>query len=215
LERIIKKGSGIIKLSPQILVSDPQKLRAYHNDQIDNGLEGVVCKKWQSFYEPGRRGFHWVKLKQEVTKKGGGLADTIDCVVMGTYRGEGKRTDFGVGAFLVGVRKGDEYVTLTKIGTGLTDDQFRELKVQSSKCKVKEKPEDYNVEKNLTPDTWCEPKIVVEIQADNITKSPLHSAGLALRFPRLVRFRDDKSAAQVTTVKEVEKLFAMQFGKEK
>ncbi len=72
-------------------------------------------------------------------------------------------------------------------------------------------PKDYVVDKNLFPDFWLEPKLVVEIQADNITKSPIHTAGLALRFPRLVRFRDDKSAEQITTMGEVEKLFGMQF----
>ena len=213
LEKLIKEKSKVIKLSPQIVTGDSEELREYHEEQIKNGLEGVVTKKWQSFYEPGRRGFHWVKLKQEETKKGGGLADTIECVVMGTYRGKGKRASFGVGAFLVGVKKGEKFLTISKIGTGLTDEQFRELKVQSSKFKVKEKPKEYQVDKNLDPDTWCEPKIVVEIQADNITESPIHTAGLALRFPRLVRFRDDKSASQITSVKEVQDLFKMQFGK--
>ncbi len=211
LVQTIVPKSRTICLSPQIVTDNSDKLREYHDEQIKNGFEGIVAKKWQSAYEPGRRGFHWVKLKQEMTKKGGGLADTIDAVVMGTYRGEGKRTDFGVGAFLVGIKKGGKFLTISKIGTGLTDEQFRELKVQSSKFKVKEMPKDYVVDKNLFPDFWLEPKLVVEIQADNITKSPIHTAGLALRFPRLVRFRDDKSAEQITTLGEVEKLFGMQF----
>lgn len=212
LEKVIKKGSEIIKLSPQIITSDPEKLREYHDQQIANGLEGIVAKKWQSFYEPGRKGFHWVKLKQEATKKGGGLADTIDCVVMGTYLGEGKRTDFGVGAFLVGIKKGEEFVTLSKIGTGLSDEQFREMRERGKRWEIREKPQEYEVDKNLEPDMWMAPKLVAEIQADNITKSPLHSAGLALRFPRLVRFREDKSAGEASTLNEVEKLFEMQFG---
>ena len=64
--------------------------------------------------------------------------------------------------------------------------------------------------KNLEPDVWCEPKIVVEIQADNITVSPIHTAGLALRFPRLVRFRDDRTAEEATTLQEAKKLYKMQ-----
>jgi len=155
-----------------------------------------------------------VKLKQEETKKGGGLADTIDCVVMGIYIGEGKRTDFGVGAFLVGIKKGDKIVTISKIGTGLTDEQFREIRERGKIWGIKEKPPEYEADKNLTPDKWFKPGLIVEIQADNITESPIHSAGLALRFPRLINFRDDKSADQATTLTEVEKLFKMQFGKE-
>src|SRR3989338_6913444 len=61
---------------------------------------------------------------------GGGLSDRLDCVVMGYYRGKGKRTGFGLGAFLVGVRKGDQFLTIAKIGTGLSDAQWRELKTR-------------------------------------------------------------------------------------
>lgn len=113
----------------------------------------------------------------------------------------------------MGIRRGEHYVTITNIGTGLTDEQFRELKKRSDKFKVKEKPESYLVEKNHTPDFWIKPGIVVEIQADNITKSPTHTAGLALRFPRLVRFRDDKPPEKITSLKEVEELYRLQFGK--
>lgn len=66
--------------------------------------------------------------------------------------------------------------------------------------------------KGLFPDVWIKPQIVVEIAADEITKTPLHTAGLALRFPRLISFRTDKSPREVTTVKEVKKLFKMQNG---
>jgi len=115
---------------------------------------------------------------------------------------------------LVGVKQGGDlegYVTVSKIGTGLTDEQWREMKVRGLKFKVAGKPKEYNVDKNLYPDVWCSPGIVVEIQADNITRSPIHTAGLAFRFPRLKRFRDDKNPNQVTTVKEVEKLYKLQF----
>lgn len=215
LEKILPVTNKTIILSPQIITNDPKKMREYHDKQIKKGLEGVMVKKINAPYDPGRRGFTWVKFKQEETKKGGGLADTVDCVVMGITRGRGKRATFGVGSFLVGVRKRQEFVTVTNIGTGLSDNQFRELNERSKKLKVKAKPKDYLVDKNQEPDIWVEPKIVVEIQADNITKSPIHTAGLALRFPRLVNFRDDKSVEQISTVKEVESLYQMQFAQEK
>jgi len=210
LEKVIRPG-GLIKISPQIITKDAKKLRKYHDEQIEKGLEGVVAKKWHSPYEPGRRGFKWVKLKQEVTKKGGGLADTIDCVVMGTYRGKGKRAGFGVGAFLVGIRGRENILTVSKIGTGLSDEQWKELRMRSERWELKEKPKEYEVDKNLFPDIWCRPEIVVEIQADNITQSPVHTAGLALRFPRLVRFREDKEVGQITSIKELENLYKIQF----
>ena len=212
LEKVLSLGNKTLILTPQIVTKDPKEMRKFHEEQIKIGLEGAMVKKLHAPYDPGRRGFTWVKFKQEETKKGGGLADTIDAVIMGVTRGEGKRASFGVGACLVGIRKGEHFVTVTNIGTGLTDEQFRELKKRSDKLKIKEKPESYQVEKNHIPDFWIKPGIVVEIQADNITKSPTHTAGLALRFPRLIRFRDDKSYEQITTVKEVERLYSLQFG---
>ncbi|MBU3956696.1 ATP-dependent DNA ligase [Patescibacteria group bacterium] len=210
LEKVLPSANKTVVLSPQIVTNNPQELRKYHDEQIKKGLEGVVVKKWQAPYDPGRRGYTWVKFKQEKGKKGGGLADTLDCVVMGYYKGKGKRAEFGIGAFLVGVRKEGQFLTISKIGTGLSDEQWREMYKRCEKVKTGEKPKQYQVAKDLTPDIWCQPKIVVEIEADNITKSPIHTAQYALRFPRLVRFRDDKSPEEATSLREAEKLYKLQ-----
>ena len=213
LEKTIISGSKTILISPQIITESAQELRKFHDEQIKKGLEGVVVKKWKAPYDPGRRGYTWVKLKQEKGKKGGGLADTLDCVVMGYYKGKGKRAKFGIGGFLVGVREkegSDQFLTISKVGTGLSDEQWREMRRRINEVKVKEKPKQYLLDKNLFPDVWCTPKIVVEIEADNITKSPIHTAKYALRFPRLVRFRDDKSPEEATTLVEAEKLYKLQ-----
>ncbi len=210
LEGILPSRNKMILLSPQIVTESPAELRRYHDEQIKKGLEGIVIKKWEAAYDPGKRGYTWVKFKQEKGKKGGGLTDTLDCVVMGYYKGRGKRAGFGLGAFLVGIREKGEFLTISKIGTGLTDEQWKEMYQRCGKVRTKEKPKEYQVDKNLNPDTWCLPKIVVEIEADNITKSPIHAAQYALRFPRLVRFRDDKSSSQATTLKEAEKLYKLQ-----
>jgi DNA ligase-1 len=129
---------------------------------------------------------------------------------MGAYKGRGKRAGFGVGAFLVGVKEADNFKTVSKIGTGLTDEQWRELNERVKKLFVEEKPKEYEVDKNQEPDIWAKPSLVVEILADEITKSPIHTAGLALRFPRLIRFRDEKSPANATSLSELTKLFKMQ-----
>lgn len=148
-------------------------------------------------------------MKQEATSSAK-LADTVDAIVMGYTMGKGKRASFGVGQFLVGVKRGEKIVTTSKIGTGLTDEQFREMKRRLSKLEVKEKPKEYEIHKNYTPDYWVKPSLVVEIAADEITKSPTHTAGLALRFPRLIRFRDDKGVEQATSAAELQKLFELQ-----
>ena len=213
LEKTISKKAKSFKISPQIVVESPRELKEFHRIQIEKGLEGVVVKKWKASYDPGRRGYTWVKLKQEKGKKGGGLSDTLDCVVMGYYKGKGKRASFGIGAFLVGVKQSifsDKILTISKIGTGLTDKQWQEMRKRIEKVAVKKKPKSYLVNKNLKPDVWCLPQIVVEVEADNITKSPIHTAVLALRFPRLICFRDDKSYKEATTLKEAKKISRLQ-----
>ena len=150
-------------------------------------------------------------MKEEEGRQGR-LADTVDCIVMGYTAGKGKRVGFGMGQFLAGVADGDVFKTVTKVGTGLTDEQFRQLKSRLTKIEVKEKPKEYQVDKDLHPDFWVAPNVLVELAADEITVSPKHTAGLALRFPRLIQFRDDKSPKDATTLEELHDLFGMQKG---
>ncbi|MBI2036179.1 ATP-dependent DNA ligase [Candidatus Microgenomates bacterium] len=202
---------GVLMVSQTEQVRDVKRLTILLEDAISKGLEGLVVKRLQSPYEAGGRNFNWVKLKRHSS---GELQDTIDCVILGYIFGRGKRTAFGAGALLVGVydESQDEFVTVSKIGTGLTDEEWREIKVKSEKLKVKTKPA--RVNSKIVPSVWVEPKIVIEVLADEITKSPLHTAGLALRFPRLVSFRGlDKRAEDATTVKELVEMYKEQFKK--
>lgn len=209
LETTVKPGT-LLAVTPQIVTDSAQQLRLYHDDQLKKGLEGAMVKKWNSPYEPGRRGFSWVKFKEEEGKTGK-LTDTIDAVVMGYYAGEGKRTSFGIGALLVGVRTGEQFVTVTKIGTGVSDDLWKELKKKLHAINIREMPTAYTkVNKALIPDVWVSPQVVVELAGDDLTKSPNHGAGYAVRFPRLVKIRTDKTPAQVTTVKELTQMFGNQ-----
>jgi DNA ligase-1 len=160
-------------------------------------------KKSDSAYVGGRKGWNWVKIKEEEGSRGK-LSDTLDVIVMGYYFGRGKRNQFGIGAVLVGVLDSKEQVkTIAKIGTGLSDEQLRQMKSLCELNKSSDMPNLYQVHKNLLPDVWVKPELVIEIAADEITKSPTHSAGVALRFPRMIRFRDDKNWEQATTLSEV------------
>ena len=107
-------------------------------------------------------------------------------------------------------REEERFLTVTKLGTGLSDEEWRKMKQRCDQFKTKKKPQQYQVDKNLTPDVWCCPKIVVEVEADNITQSSIHIAKYSLRFPRWLRFRDDKSSNQTTTLKELKNLYQLQ-----
>ena len=207
LKKIVIEGEKVA-LAPEIIVEDAGDLMNRFNDAIKKGLEGIVAKDLNAPYTVGSRGYAWIKFKREET---GGLEDTLDLVVLGYYKGSGQRAKFGIGAFLVGVldEKGDIFRTVAKIGTGLTDLQWAELKKRCDKIKVKEKPKNYLVPKELACDVWSEPEILVAIRSDEITISPIHSAGYALRFPRLIAFRDDISAKDATTVEELDNLYKL------
>lgn len=204
LHKVLFEADSTFVNSPTLVTENAEELRKYHAAQLGNGLEGVVIKQYASEYQPGRRGWSWVKFKEEEGTTGK-LSDTLDCVVMGYYKGQGKRTGFGIGAFLVGVYDdtSETFRTVAKIGTGLSDEQWREMKARCEHLSLFGAPPNYIVADPLIPDVWTRAELVVEIAADEITNSPTHSAEKALRFPRLIKFRDDKKPEQATTLHEL------------
>jgi DNA ligase-1 len=226
LKEVVLKGKVMEYANEKLVDSEVQIEKIFH-DSVDRHFEGIIAKKLDGLYEAGMRGWNWIKYKKAMSKK---LADTVDVLVMGYTLGEGKRTSFGVGQFLTGIydEEKNRYVTVSKIGTGLTDDQFREFKSKVKGMKIKEKPLLYDVDKLLEPDIWLTPGLVVEIGCDEITRSAVHTAGrvmkpsksgkalsvdkpgFALRFPKLVTFRDDKRPDDITTLSELTKMYEKQ-----
>ena len=226
LKKITREGPTILFANEEITDS-ATRIEEIFQDAISRGLEGVMAKKLDGIYRAGSRDFTWIKYKRSYASK---LSDTVDCVVMGYDYGQGKRTGFGIGDFLIGVydERKAKFLTVAKIGTGLTDREWRTIKMRSEKLKVKSIPKNYEVDKLMVCDVWMLPEIVVEIRADEITRSPVHTAGrvmkpsisgkafdvkeagFALRFPRLERFRDDKKPEDITTLKELKKIYDLQ-----
>lgn len=217
LEKTIADGE-ILFIEKGEVTNDVKKIQQLLDESISEGLEGLVVKRPDSKYEAGARNFNWIKLKRHSS---GELNDTIDCVILGYVFGKGKRSAFGAGALLVGVydEEKDEFVTVSKIGTGLTDEEWREIHKRADKIKTAKKPSRIN--SVLTPSVWIAPEIVIEVLADEITRSPVHTAGksetepgYALRFPRLIKFREkDKQAEDATTVKELISMYNQQYKK--
>jgi len=197
----------VLFITKFLCTTNIKELHKFHEDQLKQGLEGAVIKKIDAPYRSGRKGWAWVKIKEEEGTSGK-LSDTLDCVVMGYYAGRGKRAQFGLGAILVGVldEKKEQLQTIAKIGTGISEEQLVSIKKLCDGLKSAQAITFYDIPKGLKPDVLIEPKLVVEIAADELTKSPLHSAGVALRFPRLLRIRDDKSWEQATTIKELKRI---------
>ena len=208
-------GSTVLLPAPIIKTDSVEVLTKTLLDNISQGLEGVVVKRPDSPYQAGARNFNWVKLKRHTS---GQLNDTVDLVLLGYYFGKGKRAEFGTGALLAGVYDADtdRFATITKLGTGLSDAEWRAIHERADKLQVDQRPA--RVDSILVPDVWLKPEVVVEVLADEITPSPRHTAGkagdepgFALRFPRVVSFRDaDKRPEDATTVKEIAELFRQQ-----
>jgi DNA ligase-1 len=220
LEDNLKAGERV-QMATQAIVNSPQEADVFFEKALADGCEGVVAKSLspQSIYQAGARGFWWIKYKREYTQE---IADTIDAVVVGAFRGRGKRTGW-YGAFLMAVydQEKDTYPTLCKVGTGFDEAALADL---TQRLKVIS-PEERQVvvETSLTPDVWVEPSVVLELRGAELSLSPVHAAardkfqpgfGLALRFPRYTgRLRDDKRAEDCTTVEEVVRLFQTQVRK--
>jgi DNA ligase 1 len=214
LGELIKKGEGIAVIENR-LTDDPRSVDAFFMEKIEAGLEGIMAKRLDSTYQAGARNFNWIKFKRSYQ---GHLRDTVDVVVVGYLRGRGQRARFGIGALLCAVydRKLDRFRTIGKVGSGLTDEEWPRMRGLLDRAAVDHKPA--RVDSLMVPDIWVEPKFVVEVQADEITRSPIHTAGkvgdepgYALRFPRCVDFvRADKSPEDATSEKEILEMAAKQ-----
>lgn len=213
LEKQVIKNDRI-DLSKMKIVNSAKELEDFFQEAIENGMEGVMVKMLNSNYQAGARSYRWVKLKKEYQSE---LTDTLDLVIVGAYRGMGKRSKFKYGSFLMAVYddKNDVFKTVCKVGTGFTEEDLEKLeKLLNPYIHSSKHP---RVLSNMEADFWFIPKIVLEIIGAEITLSPIHTAslnkfregsGLAIRFPRFTgRYRDDKSPEQATTEEELEKMY--------
>ncbi|WP_448583748.1 ATP-dependent DNA ligase [Thermocrinis sp.] len=204
-----------LELSDLKIVQSTKEVEEFFEDAILRGLEGIMGKRLDAPYTAGSRNFNWVKLKRSYK---GQLADTLDVVIVGYFYGRGARAKLGIGTLLTAVYEpsSDTFKTLSKVGSGFTEEEWVSLKKMLDEIKLDHKHA--RVDSLITPDVWVEPKYVITVSADEITRSPLHTAGkvgdepgYALRFPRAVGFvRSDKKPEDATTVEEVLRMYQLQ-----
>lgn len=203
-----------IQLTESIVTDSPENLEHFFQDQVQRGLEGIVVKRLDSVYQAGKRSFNWVKLKRGYRAE---LRETVDVVIVGYLVGKGKRARLGIGSLLTAVYDpdNDRFRTVTKIGSGPTEAEWMDLKRRLDEIRTEGIPR--RVDSIIEPDVWVEPRDVVEVQADEITRSPKHTCGkvgkqhaYALRFPRVVNFRWDKRPEDATTEQEILQMYRMQ-----
>ena len=179
---------------PRLVTGSPSLAEEFLRDALAAGHEGVVVKNLAAAYDAGRRGAAWVKVKP---------VHTLDLVVLAVEWGSGRRQGW-LSNIHLGARDAEsgDLVMLGKTFKGMTDEmlawqteRFTELALAPAEIKAH-----YVVE--------VRPEQVVEIAFDGVQRSTRYPGGLALRFARVVRYRDDKTADQIDTVQHIREMFA-------
>jgi DNA ligase-1 len=179
-------GGGVSELR---ILEDTDAVADVEAAALDAGHEGIMLKRPDSTYTPGRRGRNWRKRKPDV--------ETLDCVVVGAEWGEGRRAE-QFGTFLLGVRDGEGYETVGKVATGVTDEELAAL---TERLEPHVRTQDGKT-------VELAPAVVFEVGYEEIQRSPTYSAGHALRFPRFLGVREDRTPANADTLDRVERLAA-------
>ncbi len=213
----VGESAGPFRPSTLAWVEVPEEGEEFFLGALAAGCEGIIAKSVQadSVYRAGARGWQWIKYKRDYQS---GMTDTVDLVVVGAYAGSGKRTGY-YGALLMAARNDDEGTleSVCKLGTGFSDEQLAELHQRLQPLVLSKRTP--TVVSGLEPDFHIQPELVLEVLGAEVTLSPVHrcsfgsvrpGAGLAIRFPRMVRVRDDKGWEEATTSAEVEDMYRRQ-----
>lgn len=217
LQEIVVEDARV-KIVESLITDSVRDLELFFEKSIESGCEGLICKSIaeDSVYQAGARGWMWIKYKRDYKSE---MIDTIDLVVVGAFFGRGKRAGT-YGALLLAAYNSDDdaFETVTKCGTGFTDEDLAKLPEMLNRHKITHRHA--RVKSTLETDVWFEPSIVIEVLGAEITLSPVHTcamnsirkgSGLAIRFPRFTgNYRSDKSAEDATTRHEILEMYRKQ-----
>jgi DNA ligase-1 len=220
LEKAVKESERV-KIAKYIITDDAKELEKFFLEAIENGCEGLVCKSIaeDSVYQAGARGWLWIKYKRDYKSE---MTDTVDLVVVGAFHGRGRRAGT-YGALLLAAYnpENDTFETVTKCGTGFTDEDLAKLPEMMKKHVISHRHP--RVNSVIEADVWFEPAVVIEVLGAEITLSPIHTcaldairkgSGLAIRFPRFTgNYRLDKAAEDATSVNEIVEMYQRQLKK--
>lgn len=207
------------RLSHAMVSDNVLELEKFFESSIESGCEGLMFKDMSSTYRAGGREWSWVKLKRSYQSK---MVEPIDVVIIGAFLGKGRRSGT-YGTLLVAVydHEKDVFSSVSKVGSGFTDEELNNLPKMLDNYKLERKHA--RVESIMNADVWFEPKLVMEIIGDELTLSPIHlcalgtireNAGIAIRFPRFLhKWRHDKGPEDATTTSEIIGMYKSQLKK--
>jgi DNA ligase-1 len=219
LKKIINE-SDEFRPADGAMVTNAKELETFFLKAVENGCEGLVVKSIgpDSIYQAGVRGWLWIKYKRDYKSE---MSDTVDLVVVGAFHGRGKRAGtFGALLLAAYDPETDRFKTVCKVGTGFTDEELAELPKKLEPYRLPHRHQ--RVDSDIEADVWFEPLFVMEVGGAELTLSPLHTcckgwvkpdAGISIRFPRFIRWREDKTANEATTTKEIYEMYLKQMKK--
>ncbi|KAM0065322.1 putative DNA ligase (ATP) [Helianthus debilis subsp. tardiflorus] len=210
---------GYFQLATAITSNDLEEIQTFLDTAVNASCEGLIIKTLtrDATYEPAKRSNNWLKLKKDYMDS---IGDSLDLVPIAAFHGRGKRVG-GYGAFLLACydNNKDEYQTICKIGTGFSEAMLEERST-SLRSKVIPKPKSYyRYADSINPDVWFEASEVWEVKAADLTISPVYCAaigavdpnkGISLRFPRLLRVREDKGPEEASSSEMVADMYNAQ-----
>jgi DNA ligase-1 len=175
-------------VSPRRRLASPDEIETEFTAARARGNEGLILKRAASVYEPGKRTGTWIKVKRAY--------GTLDVVVTAAEQGHGRRATV-LSDYTFAVRDGDRFLNVGKAYSGLTDEEIRELTRIFRSLAIE----------RYGRVTVVKPEVVMEVAFDGVQKSPRHKSGYALRFPRILRWRRDKTAAEIDGIEQVKALY--------
>ncbi len=198
LKKIIKSKKNKIEIAKQIITSNEKQAKKFYKESLEKGNEGVMVKNLEAKYKPGSRVGYGVKVKPET--------ETLEVVIIGAEWGTGKRAGWLTSYTLACVEpEKEEFLTIGKMSTGVKEKSEEGISYADFTKLLKPL-----IIKKSGKSVKVKPQVIVEVGYEEIQKSPSYKSGYALRFPRLIKLREDRKPEEIDTLDTVKNLYKKQ-----